>query len=163
MGQIVLLSVAGSLYQNMSRDKIGHILPDAGSQEILQLTQGTHSTIYKSLNDAQQAQVVEAVAVAIRNGITPLVPASALALIGSLFLSVSVRCAFLPLYEACAHQFSAPQALLKVIQRLCLTRFPKLHIHYHKVDKNAFMGTSIRSPDRNHICRAASRLHWVPS
>ena len=89
MGQIVLLSVAGSLYQNMSWSSISRILPDAGYQEILQLTEGTHSPIYKSLSEAQQAQVVDAVTVAIRNGITALVPASALGLIGSVFLSVS--------------------------------------------------------------------------
>ena len=90
LGAIVILSVAGTLYQNIGIDKLGRILPDATKEELLQLTSGRYSAIFQTLDLDVREQVVQEVTLAIRNGFLILVAGSALALITSFFLSVSV-------------------------------------------------------------------------
>lgn len=90
LGAIVILSVAGTLYQNIGVEKIGRILPSLTKDELLQLTSGRYSTLFQTLSEDVRAQVVQEVTVAIRNGFLILVAGSALALILSFFLSVSV-------------------------------------------------------------------------
>ena len=95
MGAIVILSVAGSLYQNIVVEKIGRILPDATKAEISQLTSGRYSSIFQSLSTDVRDQVVQQVTLAIRNGFLILVVGSAIALISSFFLSVGTSTACL--------------------------------------------------------------------
>jgi hypothetical protein len=95
LGAIVILSVAGSLYQNIGADKISRILPDATREEIMQLTSGRYSRIFQSLSADIRDQVVQEVTIAIRNGFLILVTGSALAFISSFFLSVSISTAYL--------------------------------------------------------------------
>lgn len=90
MGQIIVISIAGSLFQNIAAERIRHILPDYSSYDISQLTTGVHSTIFQGLSSEAQSQVVEQVTIAIRNVFILILAISAPALIGSLFLSVSV-------------------------------------------------------------------------
>ena len=100
MGAIVILSVAGSLYQNIAVDKIGRILPDATRSEIEQLTSGRYSSTFQSLSAGVRDQVVQEITLAICNGFLIVVVGSALALISSLFLSVSLSTAcLLPSHE----------------------------------------------------------------
>ncbi|KAI2618204.1 MFS general substrate transporter [Hypoxylon sp. NC1633] len=87
MGQIVLLSLAGSLYQNIGSQRIGEILPNLSAYDVQQLTTGRHSPIFDSLSPEIQTQVVQIVTLAIRDGFAAIVPASGLAFIASLFLS----------------------------------------------------------------------------
>ncbi|KAJ4304911.1 hypothetical protein N0V90_000439 [Kalmusia sp. IMI 367209] len=87
LGFIVILSVAGTIFQNIGSDEISNILPDAPPTDIIQLTAGTHSAVFKSLSPSVQLQVVEQVTLAIRNVFLVMVAASALAFIVSLFLS----------------------------------------------------------------------------
>lgn len=95
LGAIVILSVAGSLYQNIGIERISRILPDATREEILQLTSGRYSSIFESLSANVRDQVVQEVTLAIRNGFLILVAGSALAFISSLFLSVSISNTYL--------------------------------------------------------------------
>ena len=88
MGFILVLSLAGTIFQNIASEQISQILPNAPADEIVQLTAGTHSAIFKSLSSEVQFQVVEQVTLAIRNVFLVMVAGSALAFIGSLFLSV---------------------------------------------------------------------------
>ena len=90
LGAIVILSVAGSLYQNIALDRIRDILPDASREDILQLTSGRYSDIFTSLSEGNRMLVVQEVTLAIRNGFLILVVGSALALVSSLFMSVSI-------------------------------------------------------------------------
>lgn len=95
MGFIVILSISGAIFQNIGAQKISLIMPDAPFNDIIQLTAGTHSAIYKTLNPAIQVQVVEQITFALRNVFFVMVAGSALAFIGSLFLDVSVSLTFL--------------------------------------------------------------------
>jgi hypothetical protein len=95
LGAIVILSVAGSLYQNIGAEKIGRILPDATRDEILQLTSGMYSPISQNLTVEVREQVVQEVTLAIRNGFLMIVVGSALAFVSSLFLSVSISTVYL--------------------------------------------------------------------
>ncbi|KAL4809571.1 MFS general substrate transporter [Aspergillus unguis] len=77
MGQIILLSVAGSLYQNISARKLSSILPRSYSaSDIQQLTTGRHSPLFETLGGDVQGQVVEQVALAIRNTFAVVVAVS---------------------------------------------------------------------------------------
>lgn len=90
LGAIVILSVAGSLYQNIAVEKISRILPDATKEEIMQLTSGRYSSAFQSLSTGIRDQVVQEVTLSIRNGFLIVVAGSALAFISSFFLSVSL-------------------------------------------------------------------------
>lgn len=90
MGQIMVISIAGALFQNIGSERIGHILPGLSSYEITQLTTGVHSPTFQNLSPEVQSQVVQQVTIAIRNVFILMLAISAPGLIGSLFLSVSV-------------------------------------------------------------------------
>ena len=95
LGAIVILSVAGSLYQNIGIEKLSRILPQATREELLQLTSGRYSSIFQSLSVDVRDQVVQEVTIAIRHGFLILVAGSALAFISSFFLSVSISTVYL--------------------------------------------------------------------
>ena len=95
MGLIVILSVSGTIFQNIAAQKIGQIIPDASFSDVIQLTAGTHSMIYKSLGPVLQAEVVEQITFALRNVFFVMLAGSALAFIGSFFLNVGVSVKFL--------------------------------------------------------------------
>lgn len=90
-GQIVLLSIAGSLYQNISIGMIRDAIPDVTTMEAFQLATGRHSHLYDDLPVHLQDEVIRIVTLSIRNAFAIIVPAAAIALIVSLFLSVSGR------------------------------------------------------------------------
>lgn len=90
-GQIVVLSVGGSIYQNISLERLRDAIPGISNSGALQLTTGTHGTIFESLSRDNQDQVVHIVTDGMRYAFALLIPISGLALIGSLFLSVSPR------------------------------------------------------------------------
>jgi len=94
MGQITLLSVAGSLFQNLASKELVKLVPGAPFEDILQLTTGRNSPLFKALNPGLQIKVIEQITVAIRNPFAIVVAGSSLALISSLFLSVSFRAWF---------------------------------------------------------------------
>ncbi|KAI1771731.1 major facilitator superfamily domain-containing protein [Hypoxylon cercidicola] len=87
MGQIVILSLAGSLFQNIGAQRIMDLIPDLSFEDALQLTTGTHSSIFEGLGPELQGQVVEQLTLALRNVFIAMLATSAAALIGSLFLS----------------------------------------------------------------------------
>ncbi|PYI24916.1 MFS general substrate transporter [Aspergillus indologenus CBS 114.80] len=86
MGQIALLSVAASLYQNIGANKLHDLLPTYSRAEVQDLTTGRQSALFQTLSPALQTQVIAEVTLAIRNVFAILVAASALGFIGSLFL-----------------------------------------------------------------------------
>lgn len=88
-GQIVLLSLAGSLYQNIGIRMIQKVMPDATIMEAFQLSTGRHSHLFEDLPEHLQAEIVRIVTISIRNAFAVIVPASGIALIASAFLSVS--------------------------------------------------------------------------
>lgn len=90
MGFILILSVGGTIFQNIALDKIRQVLPSAPDDHLVQLTTGIHSAIFESLPKPQQAGVVRHLAVAIGNVFFVMVAGLALAFIGSMFLSVSI-------------------------------------------------------------------------
>ena len=90
MGQIAILSLGGSLFQNIGLQQLRKILPDASSEEVTQLTTGIHSSTFKEMNIYQQDQVIQVVTHSIRNVFTLMAAASALSFIASLFLTVSI-------------------------------------------------------------------------
>lgn len=87
MGFILILSIGGTIFQNIATERISQIIPNAPADDIVQLTTGTHSAIFKSLSSEVQGQVIEQVTLAIRNVFFVMVAGSALAFISSLFLS----------------------------------------------------------------------------
>lgn len=90
MGQIIILSIGGSLFQNIGSELLSQILPDLPADDIIRLTTGTHSPIFEALSQDLQTRVVEQITLALRNVYFVMVATSGLAFIGSLFLSVSV-------------------------------------------------------------------------
>lgn len=90
-GQVVVLSVGGSIYQNISLERLRDAIPGISNSGALQLTTGTHGNIFESLDHDTQDQVVHIVTDGMRYAFALLIPISGLALIGSLFLSVSPR------------------------------------------------------------------------
>lgn len=90
IGQIVLLCLAGSIYQNLSYTRIRAVIPGIPRETAFQLTTGRHSPAFESLDSAVQAEVVSVITRGIRDAMTPIVPAAALSLIGSLFMTVSL-------------------------------------------------------------------------
>ncbi|KAI0879968.1 MFS general substrate transporter [Annulohypoxylon maeteangense] len=86
MGQIIVLSLAGSVFQNIGTKKIAAVLPNASAHDVSQLTLGTHSAIFESLSPDLQASVIEQITLALRNVFIIMVAVSALGLISSLFL-----------------------------------------------------------------------------
>ncbi|KAH4299221.1 hypothetical protein HBH64_047120 [Parastagonospora nodorum] len=87
MGFIVMLSISGTIFQNIGAQKISQILPDMPLSDVIQLTTGTHSAIYKGLGSTVQVQVVEQITFALHDVFFVMVAGSALAFIGSLFLN----------------------------------------------------------------------------
>lgn len=71
LSAIVILAVAGFLYQKVGADKISRILPDVTREEVMQLTSGRYSSLFQSLSRDARDQVVEVVTLAIRNGFRP--------------------------------------------------------------------------------------------
>lgn len=92
---IVILSVAGSLYQNIGIEKISRILRNVTKVELLQRTFGRYSSIFQSPSADVRDQVMQEVTLVIRNGFHILGAGSALALISSSFLSGSISTAYL--------------------------------------------------------------------
>lgn len=90
MGQIVLLCLAGTLYQNIAFGRIMDVVPGISRFDAFQLTTGRHSPIFGNLSEELQIEVVEVVTLSIRNAFAPIVPAAALSLIGSFFMTVSL-------------------------------------------------------------------------
>ncbi|KAF2792189.1 MFS general substrate transporter [Melanomma pulvis-pyrius CBS 109.77] len=87
MGQIVLLCLAGTLYQNLAYTRIIDVVPGISRPGAFQLTTGRHSPAFENLSEELQNEVVEIVTRGIRNAFAPIVPAAALSLIGSLFMT----------------------------------------------------------------------------
>lgn len=90
LGQIILLSLAASPYQNIGVQKIQALLPNLSAEDVQQLTTGRESSLFESLSMDTQIALIEQVTFAIRNTFIILVAASALAFIASLFLGVSI-------------------------------------------------------------------------
>lgn len=89
MGQIVLLCLAGTLYQNLAYTRIKAVVPGISRPGAFQLTTGRHSPTFDGLSEELQFEVVKIVTRGIRNAFAPIVPAAALSLIASLFMTVS--------------------------------------------------------------------------
>ncbi|KAH6638613.1 major facilitator superfamily domain-containing protein [Truncatella angustata] len=87
MGQIVILSLGGTLFQNIGSRGIKQIIPGISTQDAIHLTTGIHSSQFQSLGPELQAQVIAQVTLSIRNVFIVMVSTSALALIMSLSLS----------------------------------------------------------------------------
>ncbi|KAI5854505.1 hypothetical protein GGS23DRAFT_590658 [Durotheca rogersii] len=87
MGQIVVLSISGALFQNIGSDRLRTLLPDLSSDEILQLTTGANSPVFQGLGLELQPQVIEEVTLAIRNVFAVILATTALGLVGSVFMS----------------------------------------------------------------------------
>ena len=77
MGFIVILSISGTIFQNTGAQKISRIMPNTPLSDVIQLTTGTHSAIYKSLPFELQVQVVEQITFALRNVFLVMVVGSA--------------------------------------------------------------------------------------
>ncbi|KAI1119044.1 major facilitator superfamily domain-containing protein [Nemania sp. NC0429] len=87
MGSILYLGLAGSLFQNIGSERIRNLIPRLSFQDALQLTTGTSSDVFKALSADDQNIVIEQVTFALRNVFLIIVITSAIAFIGSLFLS----------------------------------------------------------------------------
>jgi hypothetical protein len=90
LGQISILAIGGTLFQNIGAQKLAPLLPTATPGEILQLLAGTSSAYFQSLSGDLRDQVIEQITLAISNVFALIMAASALGLVTSLFLSVSV-------------------------------------------------------------------------
>lgn len=78
------------MFQNIGVQKLQTALPSASRDEVLELTTGINSDFYHSLSQGQQAAVVDQVTLAIRNVFGLIVVGSAMGLILSGFLGVSL-------------------------------------------------------------------------
>ncbi|KAH6603963.1 major facilitator superfamily domain, partial [Trichoderma cornu-damae] len=87
LGQISILAIAGTLFQNIGAEKLRRILPSASQAEIQQLLAGTTSAYFQSLSGANREEVIEQIALSISNVFALIMAAAALGLVTSLFLS----------------------------------------------------------------------------
>lgn len=90
LGIILSLSVSGSIFQNKAIQNIGSALPDISRDELAQLITGASGHLYKSLSESDQEVVVHQIMRAIRDSFYYLIGTTALGLITSLLLSVSL-------------------------------------------------------------------------
>ncbi|KAI1470394.1 MFS general substrate transporter [Daldinia caldariorum] len=86
-GQIIVLSLGGSVFQNVAVKLITQTLPNVSAEDAIQLTTGTSSSAFEALSADHQSQVIEQLTRAIRDVFIVLVGTSGLGLIGSVFLS----------------------------------------------------------------------------
>ncbi|KAI8965612.1 MFS general substrate transporter [Daldinia sp. FL1419] len=86
-GQIILLGLSGSVFQNIAIKLIQDVLPDISSQDAIELTTGTSSSIFESLDNHQQSLVIDQLTLAIRDVFIIIVGISGLGFIASIFLS----------------------------------------------------------------------------
>ncbi|KAI1660857.1 MFS general substrate transporter [Daldinia decipiens] len=86
-GQIIVLSLAGSVFQNVAVRLIRQTLPEVSAQDAIQLTAGTTSPMFEALSHDNQTLVIEQLTLAIRDVFIVLVGTSGLGLIASIFLS----------------------------------------------------------------------------
>jgi hypothetical protein len=89
LGGIAVLGVAGSVFQNLALKYIAPVLPGATAAEIQGVMAGTKSAYYQSLDPTSKTRVVEAITKALSRTFAVSIAATAVAFIGSLFMSVS--------------------------------------------------------------------------
>ncbi|KAI1426173.1 major facilitator superfamily domain-containing protein [Xylaria sp. FL1777] len=87
MGSIIFLALGGSLFQNIGSKEIRRLLPNISFKDSVQLTTGTSSSVYKALSPEEQMIVKEQITFAVRDVFAVVLATSAIAFIGSLFLS----------------------------------------------------------------------------
>ncbi|KAH6653101.1 major facilitator superfamily domain-containing protein [Truncatella angustata] len=87
MGQISILAIGGTLFQNIGFQRLAAILPDAGQGETLQILTGTSNVYFLSLSEKVQITLVEQVRIAITNVFALTAAASGIGLATSLFLT----------------------------------------------------------------------------
>ncbi|KAI1474602.1 MFS general substrate transporter [Daldinia eschscholtzii] len=86
-GQIIVLGLGGSVFQNVAVKLITQALPDVSAADAIELTTGTASSAFEALSSEHQTQVIEQLTRAIRDVFIVLVGTSGLGFIGSVFLS----------------------------------------------------------------------------
>ena len=90
MGQISILAIRGTLFQNIGFQKLAAFLPGAEHGEILQILTGTSDVFFRSLTREVQISLIEQVRLAITNVFALTAAASAVGLATSLFLTVCI-------------------------------------------------------------------------
>lgn len=102
MGMVLFLAIAGTLYQNLSLQKIGKALPSLIAADITNLIAGTSSQTYKELLLREEDFVTLAVTDAMGNVWLFFLVAGALNLVLAMFLGVSfVSVSFFLLNSIC--------------------------------------------------------------
>jgi hypothetical protein len=89
LGGIVVLGVAGSVFQNLAPKYIAPLLPGASRADLQALMTGTNSAYYHGLDAAVREQVVTAVTRALSRTFAVNIAATAVAFVLSLLMSVS--------------------------------------------------------------------------
>lgn len=90
LGIVFILSLAGTVYQNLALKRVAHILPQANSEELTLVIAGTSSSGFKSLPDDTRNQIVVQIASSMSAVWAILIGIGALCFIMSLFLGVRV-------------------------------------------------------------------------
>lgn len=98
---VIFLSVASSIYQNLSLQKIGQVLPGLSASEITNLIAGTSSRSYQVLTDEVKELVIPQIMDAMRNVWLFFLVAATLSFLVSPFLGVSSCLAFFALPSLC--------------------------------------------------------------
>ena len=112
LGQVTILSVAGSLYQNTSIRRIQDLLPNATFETIFQFTTGRHSEAFESLTSGQQEDIIAIITVSIGNVFGTVVSGAAIGLLASILMSVRST-SYFACKELCAD--SGPKPARKII------------------------------------------------
>ncbi|KAH7390153.1 MFS transporter [Cadophora sp. MPI-SDFR-AT-0126] len=89
IGLVTFLATSGTLYQNISIQKLSHILPNFSKDEILDLTTGTSSAAYKSFSAEEQEAIIPQIMDAMSNVWMFFLVAAALSFVLSFLLTVS--------------------------------------------------------------------------
>ena len=91
LGITIFLASAGTIYQNFAAQRLAPILPNASPDEISSVITGTSSKAFQSMTESLQQQVVIQITGVMTNVWVFFIAASALSLVLSVFLGVSVR------------------------------------------------------------------------
>ncbi len=88
-GILAALCVTGAIFQNLVTAKVGSVLPDYSPTDIVHLTTGTSSSLFRNLDSDLKRVVIAQVTDSIRYVFVYVLAVASLGFVLSLFLNVS--------------------------------------------------------------------------
>lgn len=90
LGIVLALAISGSIFQNVAASNLAKVLPGVPQKALRGLLSGANSPQFKELADATRTKVIAVIVAAMAKNYILVITAGAMAIVGSLFLSVSL-------------------------------------------------------------------------